>query len=138
MNELVSLIDLPVTLLNSAGIGISGLQGNPLQQIDDHWPGEIFIQISESQVGRAIRTKRWKYSVKAPFKSGWFHSGAKIYREEFLYDLENDPHELLNLARCPELKKFRTELRKKLIDRMTAAGEKAPVILGKRIRKKAT
>ncbi len=30
------------------------------------WLGEVFVQISESQVGRAIRTHRRKYAVDAP------------------------------------------------------------------------
>ena len=34
------------------------------------WPDDVFIQISEAQVGRALRTKRWKYGVDAPDKQG--------------------------------------------------------------------
>ena len=130
--ELASLIDLPVTLLQSAGAGASGLRGNPLQQNDR--PQEVFIQISESQVGRAIRTKRWKYSVKAPFRNGWLHAGARRYREEFLYDLENDPHELNNLAKSKGHQEIRARLRQTLVRRMEEAGEKAPVILDGRWR----
>ncbi|MCL2509365.1 MAG: sulfatase-like hydrolase/transferase [Oscillospiraceae bacterium] len=135
-SELVSLIDLPVTLMQCGGIEIpSGLQGNPLQKLTrgDHsdWPQEVFIQISESQVGRAIRTKRWKYSVKAPFKNGWIHEDSGIYREEFLYDLENDPHELRNLVDRKEYGEVRAELRQRLIKRMTKAGERTPKIIGK-------
>ena len=130
VEEPVSLIDLPATLLQSAGIEIPGdMRGTPLQR--DERPPEVFLQISESQVGRAIRTRRWKYSVKAPFRHGWLHAGAKLYREDFLYDLENDPHELRNLAGSAEHREVRAELRRRLVERMAEAGEKRPVILGR-------
>ena len=57
----------------------------------------MFIQISESQVGRALRTKRWKYSVSAPDLDGWSQPSADTYVEEYLYDLDSDPYELANL-----------------------------------------
>jgi len=62
------------------------------------WQDDVFIQISESQVGRAVRTWRWKYSVVAPGKSGWEDSASDHYVEDFLYDLEADPYELTNLV----------------------------------------
>mgnify|MGYP006148106243 CR=1 FL=1 len=34
------------------------------------WPDEVFVQISESQIGRCVRTHRWKYNVVAPDKNG--------------------------------------------------------------------
>ncbi|MCL2299161.1 MAG: sulfatase-like hydrolase/transferase, partial [Firmicutes bacterium] len=139
MGELASLIDLPATLLRCGGAEIPpGMQGNPLQELvagnADAWPQEVFLQISESQVGRALRTERWKYSVKAPGKSGWLHAGAKVYREEFLYDLKHDPHELNNLVGHADYAQVRARLRQRLIERMEAAGEKAPRILDGRWR----
>ena len=133
----VSLIDLPVTLLRAVGIEIpAGWQGNPLQQLangeSENRPPDVFIQISETQVGRALRTEKWKYAVRAPGRNGWLHSGAKVYREDFLYDLENDPHELRNLVRDSAYGQVRAELRQRLIERMAQAGENAPVILGRR------
>ena len=65
---------------------------------DYEWPGEVFVQISESQVGRAIRSKRWKYAVAAPDKDGWKDSCSDSYIEAELYDLMADPDELRNLA----------------------------------------
>jgi len=132
ITELASLIDLPITLLHSAEIEAPGLQGMPLQH--DDRPQEVFIQISENHVGRAIRTKRYKYAVKAPFRHGWLHASARIYREEFLYDLGKDPHELNNLVNCAEYKQVCAQLRKQLVQCMVQAGEKAPVILNGRWR----
>lgn len=134
VRELVSLMDIPSTLLASAGIRKpDDMQGGPLQQLVSEnateWPEEIFMQISESQVGRAIRTKKWKYSVSAPDKSGWKDAGSSIYIEEYLYDLENDPHELNNLVLHPDYVETRWGLAKILKKNMRQAGEKEPEIL---------
>ena len=75
---------------------------------------EVFIQISESQVGRAIRTERWKYSVSAPDVDAWDESASDRYVEEFLYDLEADPHELTNLAGIPAFREVADVLRRAL------------------------
>ena len=66
--ELVSLLDLPPTLLDAAGIPVpEGMQGKSLlplvQKRTVSWPEEVFVQISESQVGRAVRTRDRKSVV---------------------------------------------------------------------------
>jgi uncharacterized sulfatase len=134
-DEMVSLVDLPITLLRAGGIAAPrGIQGNPLQRLAsgdiEGWPQDVFIQISETHVGRALRTKKWKYSVRGLRRNGWLHADAKAYREEFLYDLENDPHELRNLACRAGYDEVRAGLRARLIERMVEAGEQAPVIKG--------
>lgn len=127
--RLVSLIDLPPTLLRAAGIEIpESYEGFPLQ--DETERDHVFIQISESQVGRAIRTKRHKYSVRALGSGNMLHS-SPIYFEDFLYDLENDPIEKNNLVKDPEYKQVRKELKQMLIKQMTEVGEKKPIILPK-------
>lgn len=133
VQELFSLIDLPPTLLDAAGIPVPAqMQGRSIlpvirrQQVD--WPQEVFVQISESQVGRAIRTRRWKYAVSAPDKSGWADAGSDHYVEEFLYDLHADPHELTNLVGMESFAGVAAELRTALIRRMVEAGEAAPQI----------
>lgn len=73
------------------------------------------MQISESQVGRAVRTHRWKYGVVAPDKDGWNESGADEYAEAYLYDLEADPYELRNLVSLEAYDKIRNELRERLL-----------------------
>jgi len=144
VNELVSLIDLPPTLLKAARIEIPDfMRGNPLQKLlysnnsnnKQNWPQEVFIQISESQVGRAIRTKRWKYSVVAPKRTeqwdGYLYSKSDVYNEEFLYDLENDIYEKNNLVDDPKLQDIRSGLAEILKRKMKEAGEETPSILRK-------
>jgi arylsulfatase A-like enzyme len=92
------------------------------------WPQDVFLQISESQVGRAIRTKRWKYAVYAPDKSGVKDADSDQYVEQFLYDLDADPHERNNLVADPAYASVRAELAKRLVRRMIEAGEDQPAI----------
>jgi len=61
---------------------------------------------SESQTGRCVRTDRWKYSVSIPERQ----MSSPFYYEEFLYDLEEDPHERNNLVADPDLAEVRAEL----------------------------
>ena len=98
LSQMVSLLDLPPTLLDAAGISVPGqMQGRSILPLlkDDaaDWQDEVFIQISESQVGRAIRSKRWKYAVTAPDKDGWNDMSSDHYVETELYDLLADPNE---------------------------------------------
>ena len=50
------------------------MRGEALQDLADgtatDWKQEVFLQISESHCGRAIRMDRWKYSVRVPEKGG--------------------------------------------------------------------
>lgn len=133
MKELVSLIDLPVTLLDCAGIERpEEFQGNSLKALAEgtasKWEDCVFLQISESQVGRAIRTMRWKYSVRAK-ADGWEASGADTYYEDFLYDLDEDPCEQNNLVDDKNYEDIRASLAEKLMECMQRAGERRPVIL---------
>lgn len=138
VSELVSLIDIPATLLACAGIQKPvGMQGRPLQQLvagnTADWPQEVFLQISETQVGRAIRTKKWKYSVRALSKDGWKDSCSDVYYEDFLYDLEKDYNEKCNLVSEPQYAAVRKELMDILKRRMLEAGENMPEIYSKPI-----
>lgn len=133
ISELVSLLDLPPTLLAAAGLEVPArMQGHslwPLVQGEaTDWPAEVFFQISESQVGRALRTARWKYSVEAPEKQGWRDPASDTYVEQYLYDLDADPFEQRNLVGQPAYRQVAEELRQLLRDRMVAAGEAAPEI----------
>lgn len=134
IRDLVSLIDLPPTVLAACGVKTPGsMRGRPLQGLVQgnavNWPEEVFLEISESQVGRAIRTKKWKYSVSAPDKNGWNDPDSDIYHEEFLYDLEDDPHERNNLVKSTDHIDVRAMLAERLKQRMVQAGEEMPTIL---------
>lgn len=134
LDDMISLIDLPATILYAAGIEQpEDMQGAPLQKLVQgnkrDWPEDIFLQISESQVGRAIRTHKWKYSVSAPHKDGGLDAKSDHYVEEFLYDLEKDPHEKNNLVKDPAYVKVREELANRLKKRMVEAHEDEPIIL---------
>jgi arylsulfatase A-like enzyme len=133
VRELVSLIDLPPTLLDAAGLPVpAAMEGRSLLPLlrgeRDGWQDDVFMQISESQVGRAVRTQRWKYSVVAPDADGGRVPAAERYIEEFLYDLEADPYELTNLIGLTSHRAVADRLRERLIARMVAAGEAAPTI----------
>ena len=131
IQELVSLIDLPPTLLDAAGLEVpEHMQGRsilPLVRGDrGGWPEEVFVQISEAQVGRAVRTRRWKYGVDAA--SPGDGAGADVYKEEFLYDLQADPYELNNLIGLESHHEVAQVMGRRLLHRMRAAGEEAPQI----------
>ncbi len=137
--ELVSLIDLPPTLLAAAGWPTPPtMPGRPLQPLAGptpvtDWPGEVLVQISEDHIGRALRTARWKYEVAVPSTARWSGlqaPGAEAYVEAHLYDLAADPHERCNLVADPAYAAVRRELAAALVRQMTAAGEAVPSIRG--------
>lgn len=133
IHEMVSLVDLPPTLLDAAGLPVPAtMQGRSVVPLVGRnatdWPEEAFIQISEAQVGRAVRTQRWKYGVDAPQKHGGRNAGSDTYTEQYLYDLAYDPYELTNLVDAHSHVRVREVMRERLIRRMVEAGEEPPVI----------
>jgi arylsulfatase A-like enzyme len=126
--RLVSLVDLPPTLLDAAGLPAPAhMEGRSIMPLIRHepadWPDDVYIQISEAQVGRVVRTRRWKYSVAASDKDGNKDVGSDHYAEEFLYDLRADPYELTNLAGFGSHREVASVLRERLLRRMRLAGE---------------
>ena len=148
--ELVSLINLPPTILKLAGLDIPPhMPEAPLTDVlegGEDWQDSVFYQISEAELARGIRTKRWKYCVHAPHRQALLRMDDKFnaqqyhgmlatalmdsdsYVEQHLYDLVNDPTESKNLVNDPGHLELRGQLSKKLIERMLKAGEKAPRI----------
>lgn len=134
VSELVSLIDAPPTLLEVAGIGVpEEMQGHstlPLirgEEVD--WPEEVFVQISESEVGRAIRSDRWTYAVYAPDADPRRDGSSDVYHERALYNLAADPHQRVNLIGRADHADVASRLRERLIARMVQAGELRPEIV---------
>lgn len=137
--ELTTQIDITPTLLSAAGVPVPAeMQGRSflplLDRKIDGWRNEALIQISESQCGRALRTPEWTYAVAAPGGAAASAASSNHYREECLYNLFADPHQLLNLAGRrddPKLvhgfgtppQQAAAELRERLQARMIEAGE---------------
>lgn len=119
VNELVSLIDLPATVLDIAGCEVpSYYAGESLRSLRGH--DSVYVQISESQTGRAVRTAKWKYSVTSPDRDKPF---SDTYKEDFLYDLEKDPYEQNNLIGESGYESIKENLAQLLLDYMKKAGE---------------
>ena len=133
VDEPVSIVDLAPTLLEAAGLPVpEEMQGRsvlPLLRGErEGWLEEAFVQISESQVGRAVRTRRWKYGVIALEGDGRKEPAADRYREEYLYDLRSDPYELNNLAGLVSHREVSRVMGERLVRRMVEIGEKEPII----------
>jgi len=140
IDELVSLIDLPATVVRAAGVDTpASFRGRPLHDllrsssaapVAASWRDDVFVQISESQTGRAVRTARWKYGVTAEDEKAAARLGrADRYVEQYLYDLAADPHERNNLVAQPDLATIRAELAQRLLRRMADAQEPSATIV---------
>ena len=83
----MSVVDYAPTLLNAAGIEAAGMKGRPIQELLK--PGaepiheEVFIQISESCVGRALRTRDYTYAVQAEEGFDLELPAADVYQEAY-------------------------------------------------------
>ena len=124
----------------------------------DDWQWEIYVQISESGTARAIRSERWTYCVTAPAGHGSSHgatgpqalpsadsagaprqpgpaaagasaAASDVYAESHLYDNYADPFQHTNLLGRSLYKDVATQLRERLLARLTAIGESAPEIV---------
>jgi arylsulfatase A-like enzyme len=127
-NEMVSLVDVPSSILSFAGVDIpETFQGRSVTELFDgapeDWPAEAYVEVSEADVGRAIRTHEWCFAAHAPDKSPQKDSRSDVYEDFCLYDLKNDPHELNNLVGNPEYKQIRDELAERLAARIVAIGD---------------
>ena len=133
VEELVSTASLPKTILALAGVDVGGamIGENLLDVVEkkaDNRPNEIFAQISESRVGRCIRTARYTYSVYAPGVNGGAAAASDRYADDFLYDMEQDPHQLNNVVADPAYAQVKAELRERLLDWIWRAEGTRPVI----------
>jgi len=131
--EVMSLVDLVPTLLDACGIEpLEQMPGRSLMPIlrgeSTEWEQEAFIQISESQVGRALRTGRWKYGIVSKENDGETESSADRYVEDYLYDLHSDPYELQNLIGYGSHREVATHLKNRILKAMQKAGEPVPTI----------
>jgi arylsulfatase A-like enzyme len=127
IRPLVSHVDLAPTLLDAAGIDVPAtMHGRSLLPLVESGDAsgraeDVFIQISESMTGRALRTPDWTYVAAVP--DGRSRESAAQYAEYQLYDLRADPHQLLNLAGRRETRDVAARLGARLRARMIEAGE---------------
>ena len=108
------------TLLDAAGLPVpADMQGRSLMPLvrrqTRQGRDEVFIQISETMCGRAIRHGRWKYAVRQADEADRNKPAAARYQEEFLYDLQADPYELDNRIGLASLAEVQALLRGRLV-----------------------
>lgn len=139
VNAPVSLMDIPPTLVTAAGLEPpAAFRGRALQPLatnpDADWPDHVFLQISESHIGRALRTSRWTYEIAAPRNEANVYKGqieapfATTYYEAFLYDNQADPHQKQNLAADPTHAETRARFNELLLNWIVEIGEPKPEI----------
>ena len=110
VDQLTSLVDLPPTILEAAGVPIpAAFPGHPLQTLatrpDEPIRDEVYVQISEAGEGRAVRTKTHTYCA--------MRDGA-VLREAYVYDNLADVHQRRNLAGLGAYAEVREALRQRL------------------------
>jgi len=147
ISEMVSLADLAPSILGALGLEIpKTMQGrNFFPLIDDakaraEWRNEVFIQISESETARAIRTPEWTYVALAPDANVRNDAGSANYQDYQLYNNFADPAQVVNLAGRSDppslvqyagnrsIREIADQLRERLLARMEEAGETRPRI----------
>jgi arylsulfatase A-like enzyme len=114
VSELVTLLDLAPSVLDACGLDTpESFEGQSIVPLlaGEKGRDHVFFQISESEVGRGVRTKRWKYAVTALGHNGFEDAYADTYYEAYLYDLEHDPYELHNLVAYASHEEVRAWLR---------------------------
>lgn len=133
VEEVVSTLDLPATLLDAAGVAVpASFHSRSLLPLIWHQgpdpDDEAYIQVSESEVARGVRTRRWKYGVVGKDVDPLINPHAQVYVEAYLYDLLSDPWEMNNLVGYPSHREVSDRLRVKLSEWMIRAEELPAVI----------
>ena len=134
VEELVSTASLPKTFLALAGVDVGDkMIGENLVDVfekkyDESRPNEVFAQISESRVGRCVRTADFTYSVYAPGVHGGVAAASDVYADDFLYDMRVDPHQLNNVVADPAYAEIKADMRKRLLKWLEKAEGAHPTI----------
>lgn len=131
VQALFSTPDIAPTLIDAAGLDapedMTGQSILPMiRDARNPWRDDVFFQISESETGRALRTHRWKYGVTAAYDHD--RPDAETYREVYLYDLETDPYEMVNLIGMSPFDSVVTDLRSRLLGWIDRIEGKQPTI----------
>lgn len=147
VSEMVSLVDLAPSLLEAAGVPVPAfMQGRSfVPLIKDPaaraaWRDEVFVQISESETARALRTPEWTYVALSPDGGSESDGSSMNYRDYQLYNHFSDPDQIVNLAGRADppkllhyagnrsMRQITEQLRERLLARMEEAGETRPQI----------
>ncbi|MCB0977797.1 MAG: sulfatase-like hydrolase/transferase [Acidimicrobiales bacterium] len=129
-HDFATNLDLLPTIVSAAGGEDPGLDGRDLRT-EAGVPDEVFVQISESQIGRAIRTPTHTYAAKAPARNpfaGHLRPSADRYVGTHLYDNERDPHQLRNLIDAPDAAEVRERLTRRLAERIEQVEGTRPTV----------
>ncbi len=120
VDDLVSTGSIPRTLMAVAGIKEkSPMIGEDLIDVvqgQGQRDNAVFAQISESRVGRVVRTADYTYAVYAPDKQGGLHKDSDVYADDYMYDLRKDPGQLTNIVDHPDYAEAKEALREKLLN----------------------
>lgn len=126
-DRIISSIDFPPTLVRAAGGEIpASWKGRPIQEYKmDDWKDVMYSQVSESYVGRLVRTDKWKYVIHAAGKRPFHDMGTDkdTWTDKHLFDMVNDPTEKNDLKDNPDYNEIKAQLRKLLIEYAYKAGE---------------
>lgn len=112
-NEMVELVDLVPTILDLCTLEIPPfIQGRSFRSLlegreDTRGKDDIFMQIG-SPTG-----EQWMTIRTAHHKLGMSNEGKTV-----LYDMDNDPHELNNVAAHPDYSDVRSEMKDRLINHL--------------------
>lgn len=138
--EIIGNIDMAPTLLDSVGVGVpKSMKGKSLLPLINSsearkgWTNQALIQISESMVARAIRTKEWTYCVADPSLNGGKSPSSMQYEEYQMYNNYADPAQLVNLAGRQPFKQDAERLREQLLQMIVESGESRPTITPARL-----
>ena len=134
VRELVSTESLPKTILALAGVDVKDamIGENLLDVVEKKNPqreNQVFAQISESRIGRVVRTEDYLYGVYAPDINGGKQGASELYADDYLYDLKKDPWQLENVVTEPAYREAKEELRRRLLDWIESAEGYRPRIV---------
>jgi choline-sulfatase len=123
---LASLVDIFPTVIDMANVpnppaGLAGTSLLPVMEDGTPVQHSILFTFDDTKAGsnsnwsvvkaanriRCIRTEKWKFDY-------YFDALGAFYNQYELYDLENDPNEMTNLAYDPAFRAVRDDLEKQL------------------------
>ncbi len=99
VDSLVSTASLPKTLLGLIGVNVGDdMIGENLMDVASgklpNRKNEVFAQISESRVGRVLRTEKYLLGVVAKGLYGGKYPNSEEYSVDYFYDMTNDKNQL--------------------------------------------